>query len=85
MVSIKLAPPAAALEKEEKGFFGDTPNPGRGLQPSALPLNRAGSQARISQRHPRLTARQTVNDPSGPGDTPRKRRHSTGDPAQPGW
>src|SRR5258708_18376014 len=31
-----LSPPTAANKKKEKGFFGDTPNPGRGRPPSAL-------------------------------------------------
>jgi len=34
-----LLPPAAA--KKEKGFFGDTPNPGKGLRPlHSLPIER---------------------------------------------
>jgi hypothetical protein len=31
---------AGGEQKREKGFLGDTPNPGKGLPPSALPLEK---------------------------------------------
>ena len=31
VLSLSLAPPQAARKKKEKGFFGATPNPGKGL------------------------------------------------------
>jgi len=32
-----LLPPQAASKKKEKGFYGDTPNPGRGLAALCTP------------------------------------------------
>jgi hypothetical protein len=41
------SPPAA---KKEKSIFGGTPNPGRGLRPSALPLYDSDDKVRLAHR-----------------------------------
>src|SRR5258707_13335264 len=38
--SFPLSPPQAASKKKEKIFFGDTPNPGRGLAALCTPAER---------------------------------------------